>query len=49
MLSTICAAGEAETEEAARALADSLDDPLGTFYRFCLPASVLRHSRRREE
>jgi F420-non-reducing hydrogenase small subunit len=46
MLSTICAVGEADTEEAAQAYADSLVDPLGTFYRFSLPASLLRRSRR---
>lgn len=49
MLSTICSVGEAETAEAAAAYADSLDDPLGTFYRFSLPVSVLGHSRRKEE
>jgi len=49
MLSTICSVGEAETEEAAQAFADTLADPLGTFYRFSLPASVLTHSRRQEE
>ncbi len=49
ILSTICSVGEADTEETARAFADSLDDPLGTFYRFSLPASLLKHSRRQEE
>jgi len=49
MLSTICSVGEAETGETAKAFADTLADPLGTFYRFSLPASLLNHSRRQEE
>lgn len=49
MLSTVCSVGEAETDESARAFADSLADPLGTFYRFSLPASLLKGSRRAEE
>jgi F420-non-reducing hydrogenase small subunit len=48
ILSTICSVGEAETEEDAQSYADSLADPLGTFYRFSLPASLLQHSRRQE-
>ena len=49
MLSTICSVGEADTAEAADTYAASLVDPLGTFYRFSLPASLLGHSRRQEE
>jgi len=49
MLSSICSVGEADTEETARVFADSLDDPLGTFYRFSLPVSLLGRSRRQEE
>lgn len=49
MLSTVCSLGLAETEQTAKAFADTLDDPLGTFYRFSLPASLLKHSRREEE
>jgi F420-non-reducing hydrogenase small subunit len=49
ILSTICSVGEADTEEASRAFADTLVDPLGTFYRFSLPASLLKRSRRHEE
>jgi F420-non-reducing hydrogenase small subunit len=49
ILSTVCAVGEADTDETAGAFADSLVDPLGTFYRFSLPASVLGHSRREKE
>ena len=49
MLSTICSVGEADTAEAADTYAASLADPLGTFYRFSLPVSLLGHSRRQEE
>jgi len=49
ILSTICSVGEAETAEAAATYADTLVDPLGTFYRFSLPASLLKGSRRQEE
>jgi F420-non-reducing hydrogenase small subunit len=49
ILGTVCSLGEAETEQEARALADTLADPLGTYYRFSLPASLLRHTRRRKD
>ncbi len=49
MLSTVASLAEADDAEAAVAFADSLDDPLGMFYRFSLPASLLNHSRRQEE
>ncbi len=42
MISAIASHGEADTEEAAKVFADSLVDPLGTLYRFSLPASMLR-------
>jgi F420-non-reducing hydrogenase small subunit len=42
MLSAVASAGEADTEETAQIFADSLADPLGTFYRFSLPASMLK-------
>ncbi len=42
MLSALGSLGEANTEEAARALADTMVDPLGTLYRFSLPASLLK-------
>jgi F420-non-reducing hydrogenase small subunit len=48
-LGMVCSLGEAEDEHEASALADTLTDPLGTFYRFSLPASLLRHHRRRED
>jgi F420-non-reducing hydrogenase small subunit len=49
MLSTLATLGEARSEEAAEDFAATLADPLGTFYRFSLPASLLRRSRRPEE
>ena len=42
MLSALGSMGEADSEQEARASADSLVDPLGTFYRFSLPASLLK-------
>ena len=44
MLSAVASRGEAETAESAAAFAATLDDPLGTLYRFSLPASMLRRS-----
>jgi len=49
ILSTICSVAEADTAEAAADYADTLADPLGTFYRFSLPASLLGGSRREKE
>jgi F420-non-reducing hydrogenase small subunit len=42
MLSAVASRSEADTEDTARASADTLVDPLGTFYRFSLPASLLK-------
>ncbi|MFC1737053.1 oxidoreductase [Candidatus Hydrogenedentota bacterium] len=42
MLSAIGSIGEAETEEGAVELADTMDDLVGTLYRFSLPSSVLK-------
>jgi len=42
ILSAVASRGEADTEESAQALAESLADPLGTFYRFSLPSSMLK-------
>ncbi|MBL7220672.1 MAG: oxidoreductase [Phycisphaerae bacterium] len=44
LLAAIASRGEADSEEDAKALADSLVDPLGTYYRFGLPASMLKRS-----
>ncbi|MBN1764367.1 MAG: hypothetical protein JW860_03840 [Sedimentisphaerales bacterium] len=42
LLSAIASRGKADTTESSQVLADSLADPLGTLYRFSLPASLLR-------
>jgi F420-non-reducing hydrogenase small subunit len=44
MLSAIASQGVADKEDDAQVLADSLADPLGTYYRFGLPASMLKRS-----
>ena len=44
MLSAIASQGAADTAESAKELADTLVDPLGTMYRFGLPASMLKRS-----
>jgi len=49
MLSAVASRGEAETAESSEAFASTLDDPLGSFYRFSLPASMLRRSLVKEE
>jgi hypothetical protein len=36
---------KAETDEDARRVIDSIDDPAGYFYRFSQPASVLGRKR----
>ena len=42
ILSAVASRAEGDTEETAQAFAESLADPLGTFYRFSLPASMLK-------
>jgi len=42
MISAIASRGQADTADAAQDFADSLADPLGTIYRFSLPASMLK-------
>ncbi len=49
MLSAMGSVADADTEEAACALADTLTDPLGTLYRFSLPASLLKQRLNQEE
>ena len=49
ILSMVCSLGEAETEHDAQEFSQTLVDPLGTFYRFSLPVSLLKHSRQQEE
>ena len=46
MLSAIGSLLDATTEERSTALAGTLVDPLGTFYRFSLPSSILKHRLR---
>jgi len=43
MLSALASLLNADTEEAAGRIAGTMVDPLGTFYRFSLPASILKH------
>ena len=43
MLSALASLLNADTEEAAGQIAGTLVDPLGTFYRFSLPSSILKH------
>ncbi|HUU26618.1 MAG TPA: oxidoreductase [archaeon] len=43
MLSAIGSLLDATTEEKSAELASTLVDPLGTFYRFSLPSSILKH------
>ena len=44
ILAAVASRGEADNEDDAKTLADSLVDPLGTLYRFGLPASMLKRS-----
>ena len=44
MLSAVASRGIADTEEEASKFACSLADPIGTFYRFNLPSSILGQS-----
>jgi len=48
LLSAIASRGDAADEDEAKSLADSLVDPLGTYYRFGLPASMLKRSANTE-
>jgi F420-non-reducing hydrogenase small subunit len=49
MLSAVASRGTADTQEDANKFASSLDDPIGTFYRFNLPSSILGQSLIREK
>jgi F420-non-reducing hydrogenase small subunit len=49
ILSAVASHGEAETEETSTGFADSLADPLGTFYRFSLPSSILKRRVSKEK
>ena len=45
MLSALSSVFEAESEEEIQKLADSVPDPIGTFYRFSLAHSVMRRTK----
>ena len=45
LLSAIASVVDADTEEGARAIIEEIVDPVGTFYRFGLPASLLRRKK----
>jgi len=44
MLGAVASRGQADTEETSANFASTLVDPLGTFYRFNLPSSLLQRS-----
>jgi F420-non-reducing hydrogenase small subunit len=45
MLSTLASIIDAPTPEQIAEIAATMPDPLGTFYRFSLPSSMLRRAR----
>jgi F420-non-reducing hydrogenase small subunit len=45
LLSAIASVVDADTEEEARRIVEEIVDPVGTFYRFGLPASLLRRRK----
>jgi F420-non-reducing hydrogenase small subunit len=45
MLSALSSIFDAQSEEDIQKLADSVPDPLGTFYRFSLARSLLRRTK----
>ncbi len=45
LLSAIASVVDADTEEEARRIVSQIVDPIGTFYRFGLPASLLRRRK----
>jgi F420-non-reducing hydrogenase small subunit len=45
LLSAIASVVDADTEEEAARIVNEIVDPVGTFYRFGLPASLLHRSR----
>jgi F420-non-reducing hydrogenase small subunit len=46
LLSAVASVVDADTEEEARRIVGEIPDPIGTFYRFSLPASMLHRARR---
>jgi F420-non-reducing hydrogenase small subunit len=49
ILSAVAAVVDADTEEEARRILDDIDDPIGTFYRFSLPNSLLHRAKLAKE
>ena len=46
LLAAVASVVDADTEEEARRIVSEIPDPIGTFYRFSLPASLLHRARR---
>jgi F420-non-reducing hydrogenase small subunit len=46
LLSAVASVVDADTEEEARRIVEEIADPIGTFYRFSLPSSLLHRARR---
>jgi len=49
LLSAVASVVDADTEEEARRIISDISDPIGTFYRFGLPNSLLHRSRLEKE
>ena len=45
LLSAVASVVDADTEEEARRIVGEIPDPIGTFYRFSLPASMLHRAK----
>lgn len=45
LLSAVASVVDADTEEEARRIVSDIPDPIGTFYRFSLPASMLHRAK----
>jgi F420-non-reducing hydrogenase small subunit len=45
MLSALASIIDYETEEEIQAVMEKIPDPVGTFYRYSLPSSLLRRRR----
>jgi F420-non-reducing hydrogenase small subunit len=46
LLSAVASVVDADTEEEAARIVGEITDPIGTFYRFSLPTSLLHRARR---
>jgi F420-non-reducing hydrogenase small subunit len=49
LMSAVAAVVDADTDEEARRILDDIDDPVGTFYRFSLPNSLLHRAKLAKE